>query len=69
MSELADAVNDVEKAVARVESAVKAKWTSLQLLFCLHPRVLRIVHSAAVHLARAMALCRRVRSGVERRSR
>lgn len=34
MSELASAVYEVEKAVERVESAVKNKWTSLQLLFC-----------------------------------
>src|ERR1700692_2788674 len=34
MSELADAVNDVERAVARVEVAVKNKWTSVQLLLC-----------------------------------
>jgi hypothetical protein len=34
MSELATAVYDVEKAVERVEAAVKNKWTSLQSLFC-----------------------------------
>jgi len=34
MSELATAVYDVEKAVERVEAAVKAKSTSFQLLFC-----------------------------------